>query len=118
MIQLGGLHFTDPRPLVLFGGAPLPAIFSLMVFDVRGSPQPFRAIFIGQTGNAAARLDIDHPAVQAWGEQGGYLGLLNISLLYMPHVRERERAILVKRLVTQYAPELNQRTGFRSRVSD
>ena len=118
MIHFGGMQFSDPQPLVLYGGAPLPALYCLMVFDVRCSPQPYRAIFMGQTGNAAAKLDLDHPAVQAWGDAGGFLGLLNVSVLYLPYVRERERAILAKRLVTQYEPELNQQASLRSRVSD
>lgn len=118
MIAFGGLPFSDPQPLVLFGGAPLPALYVLSVFDVRCSPQPYRAIFIGQTGNAAAKLDLDHPAVVAFGEGGGFLGLLNVSVHYLPYVRERERAANAKRLITQYEPELNQVSSLRSRVSD
>ena len=118
MIHFGGLPFSDPQPLVLFGGAPLPALYCLMVFDVRCSPQPYRAVFMGQTRNAAAALDLDHPAVVAWGEAGGFLGLLNVCVHYLPYVRERERATLAKRLVTQYEPELNQRSSLGSRVSD
>jgi hypothetical protein len=118
VIHFGGLQFSDPQPVVLFGGAPLPALYVFTVFDVRCSPQPYRAIFIGQTGNAAAKLDLDHPAIVAWGESGGFLGLLNVTVHYMPYVRERERAMLAKRLVTQYEPELNQRSSLGSRVSD
>src|SRR6202008_3952245 len=80
VIAFGGMQFTDPQPLVLYGGAPLPALYVLSVFDVRCTPMPYRAIFIGQTGNAAAKLDLDHPAVIAWGDRGGFLGLLNVSV--------------------------------------
>lgn len=118
MIAFGGLQFTDPRPLVMFGGAPLPALYVFSVFDVRCSPQPYRAVFIGQTGNAAAKLDLDHPAAVAFCDDGGFLGLLHVSVFYLPYVRERERAVVARRLVTQYQPELNQRSGLRSRVSD
>ena len=118
MIHFGGLQFSEPRPLMLFGGAPLPALYCLAVFDVRCTPMPYRAVFIGQTGNAAAKLDLEHPAVVAWGEQGGFLGLLNVSVYYLPYVRERERAVLAKRLVKQYEPELNLKTSLGFRVSD
>lgn len=118
MIAFGGMQFSDPQPLVLFGGAPLPALYVLSVFDVRCSPQPYRAIFIGQTGNAAAKLDLDHPAVVAWGDRGGFLGLLNVSVFYLPYVRERERAALAKKLVTQYEPELNQKSSLGHKISD
>ena len=118
MILFGGLEFSDPQPLVLFGGAPLPALFCFSVFDVQSTPQPYRAVFIGQTGNAAAKVDLDHPAVMHWTDQGGFLGLLNVSVFYLPYVRERERAVLAKRLVAQYEPELNRKFSVGPKVSN
>ena len=41
-----------------------------------------------------------------------------MSVFYLPYVRERERAVLAKRLVTQYEPELNRKFSVGSRVSD
>ena len=118
MIFFGGLQFSDPAPIMIYGGAPLPALYVLSVFDVRGNPQPYRAVYIGQTGNAAAKLDVNHPAVVRWTESGEALGMLNVSVMYLPYVRERERVILANRLVGQYQPELNHKFSVGHRVAD
>ncbi len=117
MITFGGYQFADPQPLGQFRGAPLPAIYCFAAFDVHGSPQPYRPIFIGQTNTAAAKVVKTHPAITCWTERGGFMGLLHVSVLYLPYVRERERTALVKKLVAEFSPELNKLNA-DSKVSD
>jgi hypothetical protein len=98
-------RFTEPA---LFDTALKPqcgGLYVVLVLDARGNPRPYRALYIGQSGDLSERLSTAHEKYPSWVRASAgsplYVAFYKIEFSLSSAAAEQ-------RLISYYRPDCNE----------
>jgi len=110
-IVYDGFVFSPPALLHWWTAPRRPGIYVVQVLDGSCGPQPFRPIYVGQSGNLAERgFPHSHHAYDRWVREAGSEWALWISAHDWLWTTDEARRLVERRLIDRYNPCCNRET--------
>jgi hypothetical protein len=109
-ITFGDRVFTEPSGYVSLFKLPIPALYAIMILDVRYKPRPYQVLYFGQAQNLRSRLTFGHEKYRDWLRAANGARLF-VAYHPMPRSTETARLAAEDALIKIYQPACNERVN-------
>jgi hypothetical protein len=108
-IRFNNRIFTEPARFSLAPPPVSSGIYAILAPDTACRPRPFRAIYLGESGNFSQRVTGDHERFNDWAAEAGGAANLYVAFCSTPLLKEQQRRWIEYDLVARYRPACNLR---------
>ena len=106
-IRFDNRTFTEPAALRLVVPPASSGIYAILVRDATSRPQPFRAIYFGESGNFLERVTEQHERYEDWTREAGGVANIYVAFCLTPLLKEEQRRWVENDLIARYRPACN-----------
>jgi hypothetical protein len=100
--------FSDPLQITNWSPPPLAGIYAILVYDGNWTPQPYRPIYFGESGNFSERGFLTgHHKFLSWALTAGGANNLFVAISLMPGSTPEQRRLVEAVLIQAHNPVCN-----------
>lgn len=110
-IQFSNRTFTEPAPFALAVPPVSSGIYAVLAPDASCRPQPFRAIYFGESSNFHQRVTATHEHLDEWAREAGGADRTYVAFCPTPLLNAAQRRWIESDLIARYQPVCNVRNN-------